>query len=326
MVNRKSLMILALVITGLLASSGCQQLSGDAKARSSGTQAKRKRAAVNTGQAYGPPKKLATIADENVDESSGLAASHLTSGVYWTHNDSGGGPYIYAFDISGAHRGVWRVTGASARDWEDIAVGPGPKANTSYLYIGDIGNNSGKRAGIVVYRVPEPAVKPGDVASTKKKPLATEPAETIRFNYPDQGHDAEALLVHPLTGRVYIVTKTTFSSPEVYAGDVPADTSNVTTLTRLGTLDLPSFFGGIITGGSISPDGQRVALCDYFQGYEIVLPNADTPFDRIWKQPVKAISIGKRNQGEAISYRRDGKALLVTSEGALSPLIQIERQ
>ena len=175
------------------------------------------------------------------------------------------------------------------------------------------------------YRVAEPVIQPADSASTKKRPLATEPAEAFRFSYPDESNDAEALLVHPKTGRFYIVTKTTFSSPEVFAGDL-TDSSTVTALTRIGSLDLPSFFGGIITGGAISPDARRVALCDYFQGYEIVLPNGEMNFDRIWKQPIKTIAIGKRSQGEAISYRLDGKALLMTSEGIPAPLIQIERQ
>ena len=42
----------------------------------------------------------------------------------------------------------------------------------------------------------------------------------------------------------------------------------------LGELSVPTVFGGMITGGDISPDGLRVALCDYVQGYEIALPDA----------------------------------------------------
>jgi hypothetical protein len=35
--------------------------------------------------------------------------------------------------------------------------------------------------------------------------------------------------------------------------------------------------------------------------------------------------LGKRKQGEAITYRLDGKALLATSEGKQPPLIQVLR-
>ena len=36
------------------------------------------------------------------------------------------GPYLYATDLSGAYRGMLRVPGADAVDWEDIALGPCP--------------------------------------------------------------------------------------------------------------------------------------------------------------------------------------------------------
>ena len=78
---------------------------------------------------------------------------------------------------------------------------------------------------------------------------------------------------------------------------------------------MPSIFGGVITGGSVSPDGRRVALCDYFQGYELVLPAASKNFNDIWKQKMTGFDLGKRKQGESIAYRLDGKALLATSEG-----------
>ena len=94
---------------------------------------------------------------------------------------------------------------------------------------------------------------------------------------------------------------------------------------RVGETRVPSLFGGVITGASISPDGRRVALCDYFQGYELVLPAGNSNFDDIWKQKMTGFDLGKRKQGESISYRLDGRALLATSEGKQAPLIQVER-
>lgn len=221
---------------------------------------------------------------------------------------------------------MWRVTGAAARDWEGIAAGPGPQRNTPYLYIGDIGDNSARRAEIIVYRVPEPAITAADAGSTKSKPRLTAAAETIRLRYPDGKHDAEALLVHPVTGNIYIVTKTPFENPSVYEAVAPVNITNATTLRRVGELNLPSFFGGIITGGDIAPNGRRVALCDYMQGYEIVLPDSEAAFSTIWQRPLKPIALGNRKQGEAIAYRLDGKALLATSEGSRAPLIQVVRR
>src|SRR6185503_2192860 len=70
---------------------------------------------------YGPPVTLAKIATPAINESSGLVASRTNPGAYWTHNDSGDGPFIYAFDTRGQSLGTFRVNGATNRDWEDIA-------------------------------------------------------------------------------------------------------------------------------------------------------------------------------------------------------------
>lgn len=273
---------------------------------------------------YGTPAQIAVLKDKSVKESSGIAASRRFHGVYWTHNDSGDGPFIYGFDSRGGSKGVWRVSGATARDWEDIAAGPGPSPGKSYLYIGDIGDNQEKRTEIVVYRLPEPEINTKGLA--KGKVAVTEPSEAIRLRYPDGSHDAESLLVHPHTGNIYIVTKIAFAHPGIYEATAPIQAGRPITLKRVGTLEVPSLFGGIITGGAISADGRRVAFCDYMQGYEAVLENANASFDTIWKQPLRSISLGSRKQGEAITYRMDGKALLMTSEGSPMPLFQIERR
>ena len=275
--------------------------------------------------AYGPPVTVTTIKDKSISESSGLVASRTNPGAYWTHNDSGDGPFIYAFDTRGDSFGTFRVSGAEARDWEDIAAGPGPQADKSYLYIGDIGDNDAARPEVIVYRVAEPSLSAKTRSFTKKQPGSTEAAEEIRLQYPDGKHDAEALLVHPRTGNLYIVTNVVMANPSVYEAVAPFTPGKPMTMRRIGETHVPSLFGGVITGGSISPDGRHVALCDYFQGYELVLPAGTSNFDDIWKQKMTGFDLGKRKQGESITYRLDGKALLATSEGKQSPLIQVLR-
>jgi hypothetical protein len=110
----------------------------------------------------------------------------------------------------------------------------------------------------------------------------------------------------------------------VYEAAAPLMPGKLITMKRIGDIKVPSIVGGVLTGGSISPDGRRVALCDYLQGYELVLPRASKNFNDIWKQTVMPFKLGQREQGEAITYRADGKALLATSEGKLPPLIQVE--
>jgi len=281
-------------------------------------------AAVSTTEApYGSPTIIGTIKNSSITESSGLVASHSTPGAYWTHNDSGDGPFIYALNASGASRGVFRVTGTQAHDWEDISIGPGPDRGKSYLYIGDIGDNNSARSEIVVYRVAEPELSVETAKVTKARPGKTEPADAIRLRYPDGKFDAETLIVHPVSGNIYIVTKVPLVDPVVYEAAAPFSLDKVITMRRIGEVRVPSLFGGVLTGGSISSDGRRVAFCDYFQGYELVLPAKSSDFNDIWKQRMTGFDLGKRKQGEAIAYRLDGKALLATSEGPHSPITQV---
>lgn len=275
---------------------------------------------------FGAPTKLATLKNPGIDESSGLVASRSMPGVYWTHNDSGDGPFIYAFDATGGSRGVVRVAGAQARDWEDMSIGPGPERGKSYLYLGDIGDNEGSRTEVVVYRVAEPALTAADKTSTKTKPRMTAAAEAIRLRYPDGHHDAESLLVHPVSGNLYIVSKNMMRNAIVYEAAAPLIAGDVITMKRVAELKVPSLLGGALTGGSVSPDGRHVAFCDYFQGYELELPAASKDFNDVWKQKMVSFPLGQREQGESIAYRADGNALLATSEGKSPPLYQVERR
>lgn len=280
---------------------------------------------------YSPPVQIASLENQAIKESSGIVASKRNTNVFWTHNDSGDGPFVYAFDRQGKHRGVWKVSGAEAQDWEDMAVGPGPIRGRSYLYLGDIGDNSKRRRQITVYRVVEPRITRNDSPSTVKLPRETEAADVIRLKYPDGKYDAETLLIHPLTGDLYILTKVRGAAARVYKLKAPVPKSGAFVLSYIGEFRFPNEHLGFITGGDISSDGHRVVICDYFGGCELILPEKrGTAFDEIWKQPPLPIDIGDhkgvRKQGEAICYRLDGRALLATSEGSPCPLIEIARR
>jgi hypothetical protein len=275
---------------------------------------------------YGAPATLGRIDDRAIGESSGLAASRRNPGVLWTHNDSDDDPFVYCVDLRARTCGVWRVTGAEAFDWEDMAVGPGPGGAGSSLYMGDIGDNLDQRTEIVVYRVPEPAAGEGVPAAPRSAPAATARADALRLRYPDGPRNAEALLVHPVTGDLYVVSKEA-AGANVYKATAPVDPKSVTTLTRVTTLQLPAASGQseLVTGGDISPDGRRVALCTYTRAYELEVP-ASGGFDTVWSQRPTPVTLGFRLQGEAIAYRLDGRALLTTSEIFPSPLQQVERR
>jgi hypothetical protein len=276
----------------------------------SGTESDRGASSAASAQArYGGPTLLGRLDDKAVAESSGLVASRRNPGLLWTHNDAGDGPGLYCVTREARRCGTWRVTNAEAQDWEDIATGPGPVGGEHYLYIGDIGDNDEARADVVVYRVPEPGAP-----SPREEPASTAPAEALRLRYEDGPRDAEALLVHPVSGDLFVVTKDR-KRAGVYKATVGA-----TVLTRIADFGL----GGdeAVTGADISPDGTRVAVVSKAQAYEMSVPEG-ADFDDVWQQARHRVELAEREQGEAIAYRLDGDALLSTSEGSPMPLHEV---
>ena len=167
--------------------------------------------------------QVGALGYSQIDEASGIVASRKNTDVLWVHNDSGDGPYVYAMNREGDHLGRYYISGASATDWEDIAIGPGPVAGESYLYCGDIGDNSAVRSSIKIYRIVEPTV-----SSTQSPVNATlYGANSIEMIYPDGARDAETLMVDPVNRDLYIVSKRD-SLSRVYRAAYPQSTSMTT--------------------------------------------------------------------------------------------------
>ncbi|MGQ0540766.1 MAG: hypothetical protein ACT4O9_02805 [Blastocatellia bacterium] len=278
-----------------------------------------------TESRYEAPRVVGNLESAELKESSGLAASKCQADVLWTHNDSGDEALIYAVSTTGKHLGVWKVKGATNVDWEDIAAYKN-EAGECFVYIGEIGDNERKREYRLVYRVKEPQINDDAKNSGGKKPLETENVEVLKFIYPDAKHDSEALLVHPVSGDIYIVTKRFDGPAGIYKLNPDFGGVTASKAKKIGELSLPAVPNGFVTGGDISPDGRRLVVCDYFAGYEITLPEKSTDFDDIWKQKPERFDIGERKIGEAIAYSSDGNAVYATSEKVNAPLIKTGRK
>ena len=265
---------------------------------------------------YSAPKIAGTIENKKITESSGIAASPCQTHVLWTHNDSGDKPIIFAINTKGETLGEFRVKGAENYDWEDIAALKN-KSGECFLYVGDIGNNTRVRGEFNIYRIKEPSV-------SDKNSSSTETAEKIKFSYPDFRHDSETLMVQPQTGDIYILSKRLSGASAVYKLKSGFDLNKTNTLEKITDFTVPAVPNGFLTGGDISPDGKRVILCDYFQAYELTLPESAKNFDDIWKQKPLKIELGERKQGEAVGYSADGNSIFATSEKKNSPLIEVK--
>ena len=268
---------------------------------------------------WGPPRAVGQLESVDLDESSGLAASHRNRGLLWTLNSDPQDQILFCVRGDGGHCGVWELRVEAEGDWEAIAIGPGPTEDQPYLYVGDIGDNARSRNEVIVYRLPEPEVKPRDAASSESDPASSVPVEELRMTYPDGPHDTETLMVHPRSGDIYLITKHE-SLAGVYKATPPTSYGGSVALERLTSIRSEE-----ITDGSISPDGRRVILCTKVRGYELTLPpGGSEDFDSIWEQEMTPVTMVPGEEREACAYRLDGDAILMTSEGLHTPLYEVE--
>jgi hypothetical protein len=232
---------------------------------------------------------------EEINEASGLVASQRNPGIFWTHNDSGDTTRIFALSAQGENRGVWMLEGVSARDWEDIAIGPGPVDSLSYLYVGDIGDNVAQYDLVRIYRLPEPAVADDATGGV------VQDVETIICRYEDGARDAEGLLVDPIDGRIYIVTKREPSVRLYRLVDLDGYRAGDTALLEyVATLDSITQ----VTAADISVDGQEILLKNYFSVYYWQRGTDD--LDVALSRPPVVLPYTIEPQGEAIAWGEGG--------------------
>jgi len=228
---------------------------------------------------------LFTLQDDAIDESSAIVDG---GDVVFTINDSGDSARVFVVDkASGETVGETSYADEDPVDVEALASGRG-----GTMWVGDIGDNGAERSHITVHRIPTPAAGDRTVTPT-----------SYDLVYRDGPRDAETLLVHPQTGRLYVVSKGLLGGT-VYAAPkrLRADRTNV--LVPVG--DAP----GLVTDGVFFPDGKHVLVRDY--GRAVVLRMPDFV-------PVAEFGLPAQEQGEGIGI--DGNRVLVSSEGVNAPVL-----
>jgi hypothetical protein len=242
------------------------------------------------------PKKLFTIRDERISESSGLAKSVKHPGIYWTVNDSGDTGRVFGVDSStGRVKAVLRF-GAKVSDVEALGVD-----QDGTIYIADIGDNKERRDQIEIFTIPEPD-ELEDASNLKY--------HRYDFTYPDGAHDAETLLIEPGTNQLYVVTKALKGAGAIYAAPPSPSVEGTNDLTKLAAA--PS---GVITDGTFLPDGQRAVLRTYTDVVTVA-----------WGQTPNAVARGAAplGQGETVAVGPTDQTVLVGSEGSNSAVYQLQ--
>lgn len=250
--------------------------------------------------------------DSALEEISGLVASRSQPGVLYAHNDSGDSARFFAVTTTGKTITEFLVDGATNVDWEDLGLGACPAGTC--LFIGDLGDNTGTRTDLAVYRLTEPTGLLDARVSTKKS-IAS---EKFPFVYPDGAHyDAEALFVHPTTGRVYVVTKEGQGErSHLFRFPSPMDSSTTATLEALGKLSVPTDTQPPVTAADVSPSGRSVLIRMGLITVEYRVTGAFDDFKDLTPVVVPTVT---EPQGEAVAYLADGLGFVTSTELAGGP-------
>ena len=184
-----------------------------------------------------------------INETSGL---EILNEVFITHNDSGGKPVIYFFNLNGEitnsikleEESFWEVYN---NDWEDIT------ADENYIFIADTGNNFGNRSNLNILKV-----KTNDFSIDGRIDITYKDQEKFFswFPRPKHKYDAEALFL--IEDKIAILSKDRSNLfTDLYLIDKKSNSSQV--LESKITYDVNS----LITGGDYNEELGLLALVSY---------------------------------------------------------------
>jgi len=257
------------------------------------------------------PSPLCVLKDKSLSESSGVAASRLYDGAFFTHNDSGDKPRFFRFTKTGIDA-TFNLVGAKSLDWEDMASVRLKGRN--WLYFGDIGDNGSKRKNITVYRLEEPKGNGRELTKF----------DTYTLTYPDGPHNCETLFVDPNSGDIHFVTKTEGLS-SVYKLKAPSKSGSYNLL-KMGQVKPDTGlgkYGQLVTAGDADPSGKHVVLRTYSGALEYTVKGR---FQDWWKSVPRPVKMPFVAQSEAICYSKNGLELVTTSEGSPCPIHSLSMQ
>ena len=186
-------------------------------------------AAATACLVWGVPPALAdvTISDAG-GPLTGLAFDQQSSRLFAVSET--GGTNIAVTDATGGKIGDISFS-ADTESLQGLAVHSGS------LYVGDVGDSSGKRDKITVYKLP--------------LEVGNQSYNSYDFRYPDGAHDAKSVLVSG-RGRIYVVTAG--ENPGIYYAELEPTRSGVNKLSRAS--DAPAG----VTDGVFLSDGVTMAL------------------------------------------------------------------
>ena len=261
---------------------------------------------------------IGTVTDEDLIEISGVVVSNIDPDVLWVHNDAGDEPRLFAISREGDTLGTWSLD-VDRGDIEDITSGFASDG-TPELWVGDIGDNKLERTSIKLHRIDEPEIPAGDPEDHE---IDAADIDTLTLTYPDEPRNCETLMLDPVTGDLYLVTKDYDGMSDVYRKAAPHTDGEEVVLEHVAALefggaDLPG--GTPSTAGSFSPDGAWILVRTYANVAYIWPRDRSGTVDDAFAGDACPISLPSEPQGEAICFDTDGDALISISEHPEQPI------
>ncbi|MEC8052142.1 MAG: hypothetical protein VX210_15220 [Myxococcota bacterium] len=262
-----------------------------------------------------PAEKVGEFESGEISESSGLAISRAHPDILWTHNDSGDTARFFASGLSGQARGIINLSNGSAQDWEAMAIGP--CAQSTCLFIGDVGDNAAERSKITFLRLNEPT----PTGAGTSQIVAAQELDAV---YPDEPQNSEAIAVDPLTGDILVIEKSGAAKARAYripAAAWASRSDEPTTMTKLEDIDFATdtLLAGQVTGIDIAPSGSELYARTYTAGFHV-------PLRRNANQEIIGFEAARRadaydgEQCEAVAYDGTGLELWFTCEDNNDPI------
>lgn len=250
----------------------------------------------NPSSTFSEPLKLGVI-DNRLPEASGIAGSVVNPGFLWAHNDGQNPAEVFLIDTTARVKMICRLP-VENRDWEDIAVGPGPEPGKTYVYVGEIGDNNAVFDIKYIYRFEEP------LADSAEKDITR--YDTLKIQMPDGNRDTETMLIDPFSKDLYLISK---REDNVGVYRVRQEfTNDVMTPEKVATI--PYFK---IVAGAFSPDGLEVILKDYDHIYYWTRSKDESLEEVLMRKP-EELPYEREAQGEALAWKRDGSGYYTLSE------------
>jgi hypothetical protein len=247
------------------------------------------------GTTAGELQRIGTLAHPAITEASGLAPSRRHAGVFWTINDSGNAPLLFAVDRAGKLLAEYRLKGALNLDWEALT-----SDGAGNLYIGDVGNNAvpGGLPRRWVYRIKEPDPYQRG-ADTRQIALD----RVHPYTFPAKPFDVEGMFIHK--GKLYLVSKTLKAQTQLY--HLPLDQPGQA-VQLVEICNLPGVTH--VTDAALSPDGRWLAVCSdtYAARFEL---KADEPLESLERKTPTVVRFTARSI-EGCCW--DGEDLILVSE------------